>query len=170
MSEQQAASAGEATFCRYTAAEARQLRDTVQTIYARSYVEAIASGDPSAPLTSWSLTRVATPSDRPGDGRSPSTAGGGRGCSLNPSRISLMRTAVAHSPFLKSWCLRSGPGKASRTRYMITSCRAAQNHGRAFSWNRKIPGPTVRICSGAGAKLHNYTPAGMMHQHSMYLS
>lgn len=36
----------EVTFCRYTAAEARQLRDTVEAIYVRSYVEAIASGDP----------------------------------------------------------------------------------------------------------------------------
>jgi GNAT superfamily N-acetyltransferase len=36
----------EVTFCRYNAAEARQLRDTVEGVYARSYVEAIASGDP----------------------------------------------------------------------------------------------------------------------------
>lgn len=34
------------TFCRYNVAEARQLRDTVETIYVRSYVEAIASADP----------------------------------------------------------------------------------------------------------------------------
>lgn len=49
MSEQQASSPGEAndvTFCRYNAAEARRLRDTVETIYVHSYVEAIASGDP----------------------------------------------------------------------------------------------------------------------------
>jgi GNAT superfamily N-acetyltransferase len=49
MSEQQvgpSAGRNEATFCRYNAAEARQLRDTVETVYARSYVEAITSGDP----------------------------------------------------------------------------------------------------------------------------
>lgn len=34
------------TFRRYNADDARQLRDVVETIYARSYVEAIASGDP----------------------------------------------------------------------------------------------------------------------------
>lgn len=33
-------------FRRYNAAEARQLRDTVETIYVRSYVDAIASADP----------------------------------------------------------------------------------------------------------------------------
>jgi ribosomal protein S18 acetylase RimI-like enzyme len=36
----------EITFRRYNAAEARQLRDTVEAIYVRSYVDAIASGDP----------------------------------------------------------------------------------------------------------------------------
>ncbi len=49
MSEQRASSPGEAndvTFCRYNAAEARRLRDTVEAIYVHSYVEAIASGDP----------------------------------------------------------------------------------------------------------------------------
>jgi hypothetical protein len=40
MSEQEVA------FCRYTAAEARQRRDTVETAYVCSYVEVIASGDP----------------------------------------------------------------------------------------------------------------------------
>lgn len=34
------------TFCRYNAAEARRLRGTVEEIYVRSYVEAIASADP----------------------------------------------------------------------------------------------------------------------------
>jgi ribosomal protein S18 acetylase RimI-like enzyme len=34
------------TFCRYNVAEARRLRDTVEAIYIRSYVEAIASADP----------------------------------------------------------------------------------------------------------------------------
>lgn len=49
MNEQQVTrptKADEVTFCRYNAAEARQLRDTVEEIYVRSYVEAIASGDP----------------------------------------------------------------------------------------------------------------------------
>lgn len=36
----------EVTFHRYNAAEARQLRDTIEIVYVRSYVEAIASGDP----------------------------------------------------------------------------------------------------------------------------
>jgi len=36
----------EITFCRYNATEARRLRDTVEAVYARSYVDAIASGDP----------------------------------------------------------------------------------------------------------------------------
>lgn len=36
----------EITFRRYNAAEARQHRDTVQAVYVRSYVDAIASGDP----------------------------------------------------------------------------------------------------------------------------
>ncbi|MGH3854157.1 MAG: GNAT family N-acetyltransferase [Pseudonocardiaceae bacterium] len=36
----------EVTFCRYNATEARRLRDTVEAVYARSYVDAIASGDP----------------------------------------------------------------------------------------------------------------------------
>ncbi len=34
------------TFHRYNATEARGLRDTVEAVYVRSYVEAIASGDP----------------------------------------------------------------------------------------------------------------------------
>lgn len=38
--------ANDVTFCRYNVAEARRLQDTVEAIYARSYVEAIASGDP----------------------------------------------------------------------------------------------------------------------------
>jgi GNAT superfamily N-acetyltransferase len=49
MNEQQVGSPGEAndvTFCRYNVAEARRLRDTVEIIYVRSYVEAIASADP----------------------------------------------------------------------------------------------------------------------------
>jgi ribosomal protein S18 acetylase RimI-like enzyme len=49
MSEQQddpSVGRNEITFCRYNAAEARRLRDTVEAVYARSYVEAIASGDP----------------------------------------------------------------------------------------------------------------------------
>lgn len=49
MNEQQAVrplGVNDVTFCRYNAAEARQLRDTVEEIYVRSYVEAIASGDP----------------------------------------------------------------------------------------------------------------------------
>lgn len=36
----------EVAFSRYNAAEARQLRDTVEEVYDRSYVDAIASGDP----------------------------------------------------------------------------------------------------------------------------
>ncbi|MBV9480898.1 MAG: GNAT family N-acetyltransferase [Acidobacteria bacterium] len=36
----------EVTFCRYNATEARRLRDTVEAVYVRSYVDAIASGDP----------------------------------------------------------------------------------------------------------------------------
>ncbi|MGH3772189.1 MAG: GNAT family N-acetyltransferase [Pseudonocardiaceae bacterium] len=49
MSEQQGDSSAEkdeVIFCRYNAAEARRLRGTVEEVYARSYVDAIASGDP----------------------------------------------------------------------------------------------------------------------------
>jgi GNAT superfamily N-acetyltransferase len=36
----------EVTFRRYSATEARHLRDTIEVVYVRSYVDAIASGDP----------------------------------------------------------------------------------------------------------------------------
>lgn len=41
-----ASGADDVRFQRYSAEEARQIRDTVQDIYERSYVDAIASGDP----------------------------------------------------------------------------------------------------------------------------
>lgn len=37
---------GDVIFRRYKAVEARQLRDTVESVYVRSYVDAIASADP----------------------------------------------------------------------------------------------------------------------------
>lgn len=40
-------------FRRYGASDARQVRDTVQSIYERSYVEAIASGDPFDSVSSF---------------------------------------------------------------------------------------------------------------------
>lgn len=43
----------QAVFRRYTAAEARQMKTTIQAIYERSYVDALASGDPFDSVSSF---------------------------------------------------------------------------------------------------------------------
>lgn len=118
------------TFCRYNAAEARRLRDTVEEIYVRSYVEAIARADPFdridpfmdrfdfyASRPDFDLVVAYQGSETIGQTWGwPLTENNRRweGLLSEPELGSLVKMAAAHPPFLRSWRLRSGQGKVLR--------------------------------------------------------
>lgn len=146
----QADSAGinELAFRRYNSVEARQLRGVVEEIYVRSYVDAIASGDPFDSVEAFmhrfesytsvsALDLVVAYQDSEPIGQTwgwPLTERSRwwEGLLSDLNQDSPRKTAVVHSPCLRSWYLKSGQEGALRVRCMTASCRSAQNRERLF--------------------------------------
>jgi hypothetical protein len=159
----------EISFCRYNAAEARRRRDTVESVYTRSYVEAIMSGDPFDSVEAFmsrfdsyvsqdNFDLVVAYRDDEAIGQiwgwplSRHTQWGGRGCFLNLNLVSRTKTVIERSLSPRLWYLRSGRAVESPTHYMTSSYRPAVNRAQ-LSWSsRKIPPPIKHIYTGVGAK------------------